>query len=402
MITLSKEQQSVHDDVVVWVNNYYNRSSNNRSWISVAGLAGTGKTTLIKFITKTLVAQKDYYNIAFVTYTGKASVVLKNKLGSLSEQYYVGTIHSLIYKPIIDEYGKITGWMLKPYIDQDLIVVDEGSMVGKELWNHLLSYGKPIIVVGDHGQLPPIGSTNFSLMKEPDLILKEIHRQALENPIIKLSLYARKYGSVPTKIFGREAAKIDWILPSAKNALYNYKVGDDTQILCGMNKTRVTLNKILRQKNNFERKEPCIGEKIICLMNNKDDFVMNGQSGYINEITLREKFLYDINMNVDGDNFERNLIVYTGGFHKEKYDVVMDEIIHDKVKRECTPGKKINVFDYGYAISVHKSQGSEWDKVILVEERNFYQSDEDYARWLYTGITRAKNKLLIIKNFDGR
>lgn len=403
MIKLTKEQKNVHDDVIDWVKKFYSTGV-KRNWITVAGLAGTGKTTLIKFITDTIKDENlaSLNRIAYVTYTGKASVVLRKKILELPNNDFIGTIHSLIYKPVINEEGIITSWTRKPYIEYDIIVVDEGSMVGKEIWGHLQKYGKPIIVVGDHGQLPPVGSESFSLLKQPDLILKQIHRQALENPIIKLSLIARKEGFIETRHYGNTAAKIDWISPAVKKSFKNININDDIQILCGMNKTRVMINTMFRKIKGFDREEPIVNEKVICLMNNKEQYIMNGQIGFINDIKLFGKYLYDIKVTMDGDNFSKYLYAYKGSFNREKYDTAVTDLLHEKIKKEQPRGEKINLFDFGYAISVHKSQGSEWDKVMLFEERNFYQTDENYARWLYTGITRAKNKLLIVKNFDGK
>jgi len=392
MIELSKEQQKVHDSVIDW---YRNR---NNDFIAVAGLAGTGKTTVIGFIAQTIKENSPYpINIAYATYTGKASLVLRSKLKGIGFSDYVGTIHSLIYKPIVVN-DVVVGWSKKASLDHDLIIIDEGSMVGKEIWEDLLHFRTPIIVVGDHGQLPPVGENNFSLMKEPDLKLETIHRQALENPIIKLSMIARKYGKIPTRIFGKNAAKLDWVETPAREAINKFDINDDVQILCGMNKTRVKLNQFIRGQLGFERKEPYTTERLICLLNNKDDYVMNGQMGIVKNIKLYSDKLYEIEINLTGFG-TRNLIVYKGGFNKEKYDAAIKDSQDKRVKSECLTGSRINLFDFGYCISVHKSQGSEWDKVVLIEERNFYQSDEDYSRWLYTGITRAKNKLLIIDNY---
>ena len=358
----------------------------------------THNTTLIGFITDTIKNSfQNNYGIAYITYTGKASLVLKSKVKA-DYNDYVGTIHSLIYKPIIKD-NIVVGWMKKGQIDYDLIIVDEGSMVGKDIWKDLISFKVPIIVVGDHGQLPPVGDTNFSLMNEPDLILKEIHRQALENPIIKLSFLARKEGKIPQGVYGKTAAKIDWLHEVSRSALNNFTLNNDTQILCGMNKTRVKINSDIRTKLNFDRKEPCIGERLICLLNNKEDMVMNGSMGITKEVKIYSEHLYDIKFKIDGFNDESNLLVYKGAFGKEKYDAAIKDVQNEKVKKQVYDGRKLNLFDFGYCISVHKSQGSEWDKIILIEERNFYQSDEDFSRWLYTGITRAKNKLLIIDNY---
>jgi exodeoxyribonuclease-5 len=399
-ITLTDEQQAVHDSVIDW---YRNRSS---GYISVGGLAGSGKTTLIGFITETIrEANVGSTSIAYVTYTGKASTVLNRKIKDRGPDDYCGTIHSLIYKPVGDpETNTVEGWTLQDSIAYDLIVLDEASMVGKDIWDDLLGYGVPILAVGDHGQLPPIGSASFSLMKKPDLKLKTIHRQALENPIIRLSMIARKAGRIPAKVFGPQAAKFDYsISDKARDILHSYRLDRDTQILCGMNKTRVKLNNLVRTENGIVDDYPIPGEKLICLKNNKKLYVMNGHMGRMVDSTVLGNKILSIKIRMDGDEFDTDCLTHRGAFGHVKYDGILTEsyskdILHG-VKGDLGSRPFVNVFDFGYAISVHKSQGSEFRGVILVEERNSYQSDDDYARWLYTGITRASEKLVILENF---
>lgn len=400
MIKLTKEQQFVHNSIIDWINNF--DRSNQKQWISFSGLAGTGKSTLVGFIARTI-KEEHYKNIAYATYTGKASIVLRNKI-ELHDGDFVGTIHSLIYKPVIDKNGNVTHWALKSDIDQDIIFIDEGSMVGKDIWDDLLKFNVPIIVSGDHGQLPPIGSKNFSLMKKPDLILKQIHRQALDNPIIKISYIARKYGEVPIKIFGNNTAKLDWYDNKTKKILYNFDLKTDTQILCGMNRTRVKLNELIRYEVlGYDRYEPNKDERVICLINDRKQNVMNGLIGSVIDTKIINDNIIDLNIRFDGSSNDQKIYSHRKGFLQINHDTLIDETFKPVLKNSFEPTdgriKKVNVFDYGYCISVHKSQGSEFEKVILIDERNNFQTDDDYAKWLYTGITRARNKLLIITNF---
>src|SRR5688572_5564127 len=132
-------------------------------YVTLGGYAGTGKTTLISLIRKELHTSNKLIKVGFASYTGKAARVLKTKLKEASSIYpqdSVGTIHSLIYSPITNDRQEIIGWQKKDEIDRDLIIIDEASMVDELIWNHLISYKTPIIVVGDHGQLPPIAG-NF-------------------------------------------------------------------------------------------------------------------------------------------------------------------------------------------------------------------------------------------------
>lgn len=364
MLELSKEQIYAHDAVVDWY------KSNPRQPFKLSGLAGTGKTTVIGFIAATLKREFDGLPIAYVTYTGKASLVLAEKLDKMAKaspddkfgsylvfEDTVGTIHSLIYRPVTNERGEITGWARKDVVDASLIIVDEASMVDKDIWEDLLSYGVPILAVGDHGQLPPIGESRFSLMKSPDLKLTTVHRQALENPIIRLSLHVRRHGRIPTRVFGRTAAKFDYTHPAARGILEKYDFRTDSQILCGMNKTRVKLNDMVRSQNGFDSVDPLPGEKIICLKNNKEINVMNGQMGTLRSAKIKTDFLMEMGAQMDGHQSPIDgILTHRKCFGKIKYDVPMKECYNEKILKGLTYDKKpkVNLFDFGYAISVHK------------------------------------------------
>ncbi|KKQ71073.1 MAG: Exodeoxyribonuclease V, partial [Candidatus Shapirobacteria bacterium GW2011_GWE2_38_30] len=149
--------------------------------------------------------------VAFASFTGKATRVLRGKLAEMETVYKedsIGTIHSLIYSPIVDTKKNIVGWKKKDEIEADLIVIDEGSMVDGTIWGDLVSYGLPIVVVGDHGQLPPIRG-DFNLMERPMVKLEKIHRQAEKNPIIKVSMLAREEGKIPFEKFGNGVEKMN-------------------------------------------------------------------------------------------------------------------------------------------------------------------------------------------------
>ena len=208
MIKLSPGQKEVLNKTIIWCKK---DKSQSESYITIGGYAGTGKTTLIAVLRKRIAKLNKKMKVGFVSYTGKAARVLRNKLKEaqvmLSEDS-VGTIHSLIYSPVVNEKEEIIGWKQKEKIDRDLIIIDEASMVDETIWLHLLSYKVPIIVVGDHGQLPPI-SGSFHLIAEPELELVEIHRQAQDNPIIALSIQARQTGYIRPGTYGNAVRKFN-------------------------------------------------------------------------------------------------------------------------------------------------------------------------------------------------
>ena len=419
MIELSAEQNRVKEDLLAWVDDSY-AGKNEKPFTTMAGLAGTGKTTLLGFLAAELRQRRAYVRIGFITYTGKASLVLGSKLTDLGPDDYVGTIHALIYYPLTDEKtGRIEGWYRKDFLDVDFIFVDEASMVGSEIWNDLLEYNIPIIAIGDHGQLPPVGSDSFNLMAEPEFLLTEIHRQAMDNPIIKLSMLAREEGWIDYGVYGTGIAKLHWSDPRCKKIIAAYNKDSDLIALCGMNRTRVQLNKMIR-KNYGLSGIPKVGERLICLKNNKNIGVMNGQLGQLNGINNLGKNFYDIQMKMDGLKFDVWLFCLKDAFGKafaqEAYNqsnmletkLELGDEVEKQMRTEMSNyymgldekrKMRVDLFDFGYAISVHKSQGSEWNRVIMFDERNSHQSDDDYTRWLYTGITRAKEKLIMIEDF---
>jgi ATP-dependent exoDNAse (exonuclease V) alpha subunit len=418
-ITLTDEQQGIVDSLMNWVDDHYNGSADQ--YTTMAGLAGTGKTTVLGFLADALREKRAYTRIGFITYTGKASIVLGSKLYNMGPDDYVGTIHSLIYFPIVDEEtGKIEGWSKRDFLDVDFIFVDEASMVGKDIWDDLLEYRVPIIAIGDHGQLPPVSADSFNLMEDPEFVLTEIHRQAKDNPIIQLSMTARDEGYIDCGMYGTAIAKLHWTDPRCKKILNAYDKDTDLICLCGMNRTRVQVNNIIRKNHGFKG-QPKVGERLICLKNNKNVNAMNGQIGTLKAIKSIGSKFYEIQMRMDGSKYDIWLYVLKSGFGKaitkDAYaESNMMQTRHELADEMEKKGRKeygedyyipyeerkrlrVDLFDFGYCVSVHKSQGSEWSRVIMIDERNSYQSDDDYSRWLYTGITRAKDKLIMIEDF---
>lgn len=414
-IVLSDEQQQVLDQVMIRMNEcgfHAPRHLRNLFITTVGGYAGTGKTTLLSYLRKEIKKSYPNLSVSFVTFTGKAASVLQSKLSSCYTDVsndYVGTIHGLIYKPEVkwDRNLKafiIVGWRLKNVdeIYTDLIIIDEGSMVSSKLWNDLKSLAVPIIVVGDHGQLPPIGDS-FNLVQYPDFKLTQIHRQALQSPIIALSQFVRKNGYIPfNRIFSNEVFKLSWNHPKCKNIWENKVTFDENLIvLCGFNSTRQTLNSMIRKRMGYSGNLPCIGERIICLQNDHKRGVMNGQIGTLIWLMPGDHGIYRMTLDVDTYSEPLECAVSNKCFGQVAY-TIYDKSEESKkqynyvVKHGLDP---IDYFDYGYAMSIHKSQGSEWEKVILFEQRSKHWDDEYYSRWLYTGITRAKTKLFIISDF---
>lgn len=365
--------------------------------LTLGGYAGTGKTTLISILRKELRRKNPALRVAFASYTGKASQVLRSTLqatGSLYPEDTCGTIHSLLYKAQTDKEGKLLYWKRAKTIDAELIVIDEASMVTDEIWKDLIMCEKPIIALGDHGQLPPI-SGSFNLMEKPDIVLEKIHRQAENNPIIQLAHEARVSGVIRPGLYSKSVRKFSHEVHDASeiNDVIDHLFGnyhDDMMVLCGRNKTRTQINNTIRAKMGREDMAPEVGDKVVCLKNNYDLIyapIYNGMIGQIEEIAPHKEHWYEtvINFPEEGRTFDGLMLRSQFGAPSlvESIEGVKHKEMGDR-------------FDFGYALTVHKAQGSQARTVVLFEERFQKSDDEQWRRWLYTAVTRARENLYII------
>lgn len=385
MPSLSSDQKEAIQKIMYW----YKNKLPTQQYVSLGGYAGTGKTTLISILRKRMMTNKNL-KVGFASYTGKAARVLKLKLTEqkvICKQDTVGTIHSLIYSPITNEKEEIVGWKQKEKIDRNLIIIDEGSMVDEQIWNHLMSYNIPIIVVGDHGQLPPIQG-NFNLMQKPQIILTHIHRQAQDNPIIGLSIQAREHGFIRPGIYSDNVIKYDNKDEETQSiiveTLSRYNI--QTLILCGFNHTRQKLNTFIRKSLGFNSPLPQSGDRVICLRNNHASHIFNGMLGTISEIQKHDDDWYEVNISLDDEEKQ-----YHGLISIKQFGQKTGLNFTDK-RSQIMKG---DLFDFGYALTVHKAQGSQAKKVVLFEERFSKMTDDEWKRWLYTAITRAEEELII-------
>lgn len=380
---LSADQQNAISTLIMWF-----KDSQKSPYITLGGYAGTGKTTVISLFRNELNSLNKNISVAFCSYTSKAARVLSNRLkdnNSVFQNDTISTIHSLIYSPMVDDSSnEIVGWEKKKTLNANLIVVDEASMVDEQIWRDLLYYRIPIIAVGDHGQLPPIGS-KFNLMEKPNLKLEQIHRQAEGNPIIELSILARTKGEISTGKFGTNIKKFlrnDFdASESITELLQNYR--EDTTILCGFNTTRVKLNKYVRGALGFENPMPEARDRVICLKNNSKKSIFNGMLGKVLFTNDLDELFLEAGIQMD---YETDY--YFGTLLKEQFNSKETLI---KLAR-----KEVDLFDFGYALTVHKSQGSQSKRVILFEERAQSMDDDMWKRWLYTAVTRAEEELFVI------
>lgn len=392
MQKLSTQQAEALSAIGAWLKAY--DKDKQPAYLTLGGYAGTGKTTLIASLRQVLATNRPEMRLAFAAFTGKAAQVLKKRLReqkTLNRGDSVSTLHSLIYysdsKP-----GDIPSWRKKSEIKYDLIIIDEASMVSEDLWRDLLSFGVPILAVGDHGQLPPINS-EFSLMAEPQLRLEQIWRQAVDSPIIKLATSARTTGRIDIGTYSPYVLKLDRANPETGDKIEEIlrSHNADTLVLCGYNHTRQKLNNHVRELKGYETIQPSRGDTIVCLRNSRESGLSNGQIGNIEMITEADKDKKNewwyIEAVFDGARFE-------GYAPREQFGA--QTTIGRLPKRP--KGDLVGLFDFGYGLTVHKAQGSQAKRVLVFEERFAKMNDDEWCRWLYTAVTRAEEELYIVGN----
>lgn len=407
---LSEDQEIVYNTLAKWLSEggIVVPTQTSQSILTMAGLAGTGKTTILAHLAKEF---NDSIRFAFCALSGRAASVLGKKLKDQgvfvnNGTHYCGTIHKLIYKPIENTKGEVIYWARNKSIDYDIIVIDEASMISEDIFNDLKSYGVDILAVGDHGQLPPING-KFSLMRNPDLKLEKIHRQAEDNQIINLSFRVRKgnykfdyYKNNKNVTIIKKSNYLDFLRESYKD-IKNPNDILDLAVLCYTNATRSKLNNIIRNIifGNID-KTPVSNDLVMCLKNSKRTDKIpfyNGYRGYFDSgiKKLDDHFISGL-INFPYEELKLYLTplnVHQFGFNKTFSSFDELNLFNMQVNHWSDVGL---LFDYGYAMTCHKFQGSQCDNVIIYNERPQIVSEDNYRRWLYTAITRSSNKLTII------
>lgn len=365
-LILSDEQQLAIEKMTSWA---VNEQRTNNQFL-FGGFAGTGKTTVIKTLIKWL---REDHNVAVAAFTGKACNVLMRKGIPAS------TLHSLMYDVFENEDGTID-FHIKPFLagEPSLIIVDEASMVSTQLYNDLMRFGKPVIFVGDPGQLEPVGD-NPNLMKSPDFTLTKIHRQAEASPILSLATAIRQGKPLQAVIEGPE-------LTIKSKKISSPEVLAATQAICAKNKTRQFLNTSIRQYKSLPPAAIVPGEKLICLRNNTLWGVFNGMILFVKKITHEDADCWRC-VTKDEDGRTRRLPIWKRPFTDDSFDPKDPKLQISKRWVYC---------DYAYVITCHKSQGSEWEHVWVYDEWMPPQV-WDMKRWRYTAITRAAQKLTYCK-----
>lgn len=413
---LTKQQEQALASISKWLKE---RSITSENWLfTISGFAGTGKTTLLQHLINGLGDKP-----ICCAPTGKAASVLSSKLPGISVQ----TIHQILYKPnsknldtldklvsakvayiaenpapdvkivkrldteISQEKDRIAA--MKVYFSMKenteklrnkLIFIDEGSMVSIKMLEDFSRVGCKVLMVGDPFQLPPVNSKSWFAERDHDANLTEVMRQALDSPIIRLSMQIRD-----RHIELSDFTSGDCVL-CTKDKLSPDDWLNCDQVLTGSNNSRQRINRFFRKRLGFEKSElPLAGEKMICLKN--DHYRM---PCWINGVQFKTTSDCGISEGGNMGLFAEYEGVHFNGQEFYEYDC-LSHYKKDAEKLDITMRDGLFECDYAYAITCHKSQGSEWDSVIVADDKMREDDKEFRAKWLYTAVTRAKKKLIL-------
>lgn len=374
---------------------------NHEKYVVIGGYAGSGKSYLVKFAIAALEKYGIHENkVCYAAYTGKACQVLLSK-GNKN----VSTLHKLMYESIPKPDGTFFR-RKKVSLGYDVIVADECSMIPKPLMENLLSYPVFVIFLGDPGQLPPVDKdADNHLLDHPDVFLDQIMRQALDSEIIQLSMKIRHLEPI-TYYQGKDVI----VLPKKQLNTGHLLWAD--QILCATNATRTTINTQMRDLLGHKGR-PQDGDKVICSRNYWDniavneDPLVNGTIGFLkNTYETKQhypKYLYPKqDVRVLGGEFISDTGADFGNLNFDEDMILTGEPSVDwksayKISKNARyRGTLPYEFLYGYAITTHRAQGSEFPKVLIIEEK-FPFDEEEHARWLYTAVTRGSKKVVLVR-----
>ena len=415
-VVLTPDQENAKDLLKEW---FFN--TDDKAFV-LSGYAGTGKTFLIDYVVREVLHLQVGVEAVFVSPTGKAAANLIQKGTS------AGTVHSLIYIRDdedfqVNEDGEVVEqrelrFIKKPKIDERirLIVVDEASMINQTVLADLLSFNTKCLFCGDGAQLPPVNGT-CPLLASANYTMKQIVRQAADNPIIQVATMAREGKRIPLGNYG------DSVCVISKNALR----GEERkrlflradQIICGRNQTRNAINQEMRAYYGIAPNQllPTDGEKVICTLNNwevpldKESkfFLVNGVIGQVEGVLEQVDGLASMYFRSEFMSESVCVAFDTGVFENGEYRHFYGDravtlsngtVVHEANFAllhafRAVKDEPICRFEFAYAVTCHKAQGSEFDFVIVFDES--WAFGEEKNRWLYTAITRAKEKLLIIR-----
>jgi exodeoxyribonuclease-5 len=325
---------------------------------SLHGLAGSGKSTVLAQIAL------DIPHAILCTLTGKAASVLRRKTGLLS----ASTIHAAFYQLTEASRDKVTGRRdlrfetvhERGQLADKIVLIDESSMINHDMARDIMRTGAKIVVSGDPGQLSPVKGGRF--FDYADFTLRTIHRQALESPIIRQAHRVRQ---------GHHYRNDGDGFRVLDRAFTIQEILDADVILTYTNATRHVANRYARLARGING-PPRVNEPVMCMRNARPYGVFNGAV---------YKLLRDFN---PGDS---SILIDADG-----RDTSIPMVRFDGIASTVPADLETTWFDHGYAMTVHKAQGSEWNNVLFLDE---YFKREERDAFVYTAITRAAERISI-------
>ena len=406
----SPNQAKALDAIGAWLSD-----PNGKPTFYLAGPAGSGKSTITKYAVGDVRGR-----IVYAAPTGKAALVMRRK-GCNGAR----TVHQVIYRPAgdppspevnaklleeikrlyaVNEPGaKATADKLTEQLERnegeskrkgprfslnlesdlktaEVVVIDECSMIDQYVGKDLESFGRKLLVIGDPNQLPPVYGAGYFTSREPDAYIDEIHRQALDSPILRLADLARRGERLPV---GPTGDGVD-VRRYGDPTLEQRAMGAE-MIIVGRNRTRhATNHKIRRLLDRSESPSPVPGDRVICRRNNHELGLLNGSSWTVERcVPDLEKMTAKIEVVSTEDDRER--VECSTWLH---HFMAREEELLGHNRRDH------DEFSYGWAITAHSAQGSQYDDVLVFDESR--QFGKDAPKHLYTAITRAAKTLTVV------
>lgn len=382
-MTFTSEQQVVADGIRSWMD------GNGPDEITLGGYAGTGKSYVLGALWDELAEG----GAAICAPTGKAAQVLAQKGLPAS------TVHRLIYRfngirvrddgteePLFSDEGD---WGTEDELPPKRLVIDEASMITDKMARDIRARKLPVLWVGDHGQLSPVGK-DPGLMRNPLYQLSSIQRNSADSPIIQLAHRVRQGKGVSKRDRAGDRLKVGEI--SSDRGVVQYAIENDVdQIIVGTHYRKASINREYRKARGYERSIAVVpGERLLCLKNNYQYHFFNGQIFEARTANMFRGPVSDAQL-----RYETQLALETIDGWREfpaEYVINCSQMGRTKPTLSDISGAEL-AMDYGYGITCHKSQGSEWGNVLVVLEQMDYF---DMVRWTYTAITRAKERLHVV------
>ena len=414
---LSDDQRAVMQQVLDWFHGQASPAG-GLSYFALAGPAGSGKTTVTGLIVRNLKLQPK--QVALLAPTGKAVEALKERLPR-GWKTRARTLSSFLWRWKFSGYEGEDNQFVKDgekpvEPDVKLVIVDEASMVTKADFKALLRYAR-VLYTGDPDQLPPVVE---DAQVEPDSVSADV----LEKPHAKLAVVHRQQAGSSIRVVAEQArqGRFPDFGPSADSRVLHLSeeyghlgveqvraIVDATDvILTQRNSMRILINEYVRRRRGFMRSPvdhvPKAGEILVCSENYQHPVrkyrVANGERVVITKVlgnvlkrAEEDGVLY---FAVIGHPEGREQDV--AEWHISSQMLAGDQIRGSVVTTSHVSGPRSGVMraDWGYALTVHKAQGSEWSRVVVVDDFNpDHKIPQD--RWHYVAYSRAIDQLIILK-----